>query len=57
MCLQTFGIEDEQRKQINWICVIFCIVGLFCFVFQFVQVYIKVCIKIKALRVDFCLET
>uniref|UniRef100_A0A3Q3VZA3 Uncharacterized protein n=1 Tax=Mola mola TaxID=94237 RepID=A0A3Q3VZA3_MOLML len=37
--LGTFGIENEQRKQINWICVIFCIVGLFCFVFQFVQGY------------------
>lgn len=41
ICLQTFGIEDlnEQRKQINWICIIFCIVALFGFVFQFVQVY------------------
>lgn len=38
--LQTFAIQDlnEQRKQINGICVLFCIVAVASFISQFLQV-------------------
>ncbi|XP_028291135.1 bile salt export pump isoform X2 [Gouania willdenowi] len=39
--LGTFAIQDvvEQRKQINQICILFCVIGAISFLFQFVQGY------------------
>lgn len=47
--LQTFAIQDvnEQRKQIDGICVLFCIVAVVSFFSQFLQVCITICYIIQ----------
>lgn len=57
--LQTFAIRDlnKQREQINGICVLFCIVAVASFLFQFLQVCIRIRNIIKTFRVYKSLST
>lgn len=54
VCFQTFAISDlnEQRKQINGICVLFVLVAVISFFSQFLQVCIRVCNIIKSFRLS-----
>lgn len=54
VCFQTFAIRDldEQREQINGICVLFILVAVISFFSQFLQVCIRVCNIIKSFRLS-----
>ena len=57
LCLQTFAIRDvnEQREQIDGICVLFCIVAVISFFSQFLQVCISI-LQYNSINIEFYLD-